>query len=56
MRMPYLLGVGSWALAATMIAAPSAAEPVQTALTADTATVGLWRFREGYNGRGFSGA
>ncbi len=51
MRMPYLLGVGSCALAATMIAVPSAAEPVQMALTADTATVGLWRFREGRGDR-----
>ncbi len=51
MRVSYLLGVGSCALAATMIAAPSAAEPVQTALTADAATVGLWRFREGQGER-----
>jgi hypothetical protein len=33
------------------MAAPSAAEPVQTALTADAATVGLWRFREGRGDR-----
>ncbi|MGA2033908.1 MAG: LamG-like jellyroll fold domain-containing protein [Thermoguttaceae bacterium] len=49
--MSYFLGVGSCALAAAMITAPSAAEPVQTALTADTATVGLWRFREGRGDR-----
>ncbi len=49
MRMSYLLGVGSCALA--MLAAPAAAEPVETALTADAATVGLWRFREGQGER-----
>ena len=51
MRMSYLLGVGSCTLAAAMLAAPSAAEPVQTVLTADTATVGLWRFHEGQGDR-----
>jgi len=33
------------------MAAPSAAESVQTALTADAATAGLWRFREGRGDR-----
>ena len=41
----------SVALAVAMTAWPAAAEPVQTALTADAATVGLWRFQEGEGDR-----
>ena len=35
---------GSLAIAAGALSVPAGAEPVLTSLTADAATVGLWRF------------
>ena len=55
MRMWHLGLFCSCSLVVALAVPPAAAELVQTTLTADAHTVGLWRFQEGHGNRSASG-